>query len=446
MPGAETGKKIKKGKERFMLSSTLIANIAGGQLDNRFSELYGAQSVDFARKRYSALIAEFESRYGAGRDVMLLSVPGRSELAGNHTDHNHGRVIAGSIDLDVIAVVAAGDGSVVRVKSEGFPEDVVDLAAFTSPRPERFGRSDALIAGVAAGFRANGLKVGGLDAVTTSNVLKGSGLSSSAAFEDMIGTMFSHLYNDGSVDFVTISQISQFSENRYFGKPCGLMDQVACAAGGIVSIDFADTAHPAVEKVDFDFTGAGYRLCIINTGGNHADLTPDYAAVPAEMKAVAAALGKTVLRETDEDAVVAAIPTLRATVGDRAVLRALHFFAENRRVDTMKAALRAGDLGGYFSGVLSSGKSSFCYLQNVYSTVNVAEQGVSLALCLCEKYLSSCRRPAAWRVHGGGFAGTVQAYVPDEDAEGFRKYIENVFGEGNCYMLRIRPIGATRVI
>ena len=428
-----------------MTSPELKKFILGGGLDARLCELYGREKLDAARARYSTLLDDFAARYGECRDVSLFSVPGRSELAGNHTDHNHGRVVAGSIDLDVIAVAAPRADRTVRVKSEGFPEDVVDLDSFTAPVPARFGKSDALIAGVAAGFLGRGFAVGGFDAVTTSNVLKGSGLSSSAAFEDMIGTIFSHLYNAGEVDFVTVSQISQFSENEYFGKPCGLMDQVACAAGGIVSIDFADTAKPVVEKLDFDLTGAGYRLCIVNTGGNHADLTPDYAAVPAEMKAVAAALGRTVLREADEEAVLSSIPALRTTVGDRAILRALHFYEENRRVDAMKEALRAGDLAGYFRRVLESGRSSFCYLQNVYSTVNVAEQGVSLALCLCERFLSSVSRPAAWRVHGGGFAGTVQAYVPEENAEAFREMTEAVFGKGNCYMLRIRPVGAVKV-
>ena len=430
-----------------MKSAELEQYILTGALDERLAALYGRDNLAAARARYAALVREFAARYGAGRDLLLFSVPGRSELAGHHTDHNHGRVSAGSIDLDVIAAAAPRADRIVRVKSEGFPEDVVNLDTFTSPIPARFGKSDALIAGVAAGMSRNGFAVGGFDAVTTSSVLKGSGLSSSAAFEDMIGTIFSHLYNGGQVGFVTVSQISQYAENEYFGKPCGLMDQVACVAGGIVSIDFADTKNPVVEKLDFDLTGAGYRLCIVNTGGNHADLTPDYAAVPAEMKAVAAALGVSVLRETDEAAVLAALPDLRARLGDRAVLRALHFFEENRRVDAMKAALRGGDLGGYFAGVLASGKSSFCYLQNVYSPQNVAEQGVSLALCLCEKFLTSrCARSGAWRVHGGGFAGTVQAYVPEENAAEFRSFIEAVFGEGSCYMLRVRPIGAARVL
>ncbi|MBR4062340.1 MAG: galactokinase [Clostridia bacterium] len=430
-----------------MNAQTLKENILSGALDVRFAKLYGSDEGVLAsqRARYAALIDEFASRYGADRDIALFSVPGRSELSGNHTDHNHGCVIAGSIDLDIIAVAAKNEDSTVRIKSEGFPEDVVDVETFKTPVESRFGKSDALIAGVADGFRARGYKVGGYDACTTSSVLKGSGLSSSAAFENMVGLMLSHFYNEGSVDFVTLAQISQYSENKFFGKPCGLMDQVACAAGGIVSIDFADTSAPIVEKVDFDLTEAGYCLCIVNTGGNHADLTPDYAAVPAEMKAVAAELGATVLRETDREALMKNIATLREKVGDRAILRALHFFAENDRVAEQKSALKSGDLEKYFAGVLSSGRSSFCYLQNVYTTANVSEQGISLALNLCENFLSKLDKPTAWRVHGGGFAGTVQAYVPTENAQDFVKLLESVFGEGSCYLLHIRLSGAVKV-
>ena len=423
-----------------MRPSELLANIKKGEL------FANASVTRDPAKRFGALLEEFIERYGDERDVNLFSVPGRSELAGNHTDHNHGRVIACSVDLEIVAVVAAREDSTVRIKSEGFPEDVVDINEYVTPREDRFGHSDSLIAGVADGFRRRGLAVGGFDAVTSSNVLKGSGISSSAAFEDMVGTIMSHLYCDGSVDFVKIAMISQYAENAFFGKPCGLMDQVACAAGGVVAIDFADPTAPVVEKINFDLTGKGYRLCIVNTGGNHADLTPDYAAVPAEMKSVAKALGHEVLRECDEDAIIAAIPTLRSTLGDRAILRALHFMAENRRVYEMKQALLADDFEAYFDGVMASGHSSFCYLQNVYTTKNVAEQGLSLALNLSERYLKDCKRPTAFRVHGGGFAGTIHAYVPDEDVEGYRAIMDGVFGEGACHILSIRPEGAVKLL
>lgn len=426
-----------------MNTTELKNKLKNGGLDARLGALYGKEALAAQVARYEKAIAEFEALYGEGREAHLFSVAGRSELSGNHTDHNHGCVVAASIDLDIIAVASPSAERTVRVKSEGFPEDVVDLDAYAAPRADRFSHSDAIIAGMCAGFAKEGYTVGGFDAYTTSSVLKGSGLSSSAAFEDMIGNIENHLYNGGKVSNVEIAKLAQYAENEFFGKPCGLMDQMACAVGGIIAIDFADPKAPVTEKLDFDITAAGYNLCIVNTGGNHADLTPDYAAVPAEMKAVAKALGKEVLRETDEEAVISAIPTLRGAVGDRAILRALHFFAENRRVAAQKAALSAGDLDGFFSGVLASGRSSFCYLQNVYTTKNVGEQGLSLALCLAEKYLAGKR--AAWRVHGGGFAGTVQAFMKADEVPGFRALMDGVFGAGACIVLRIRPEGACLV-
>ena len=426
-----------------MKTAELKAALLGGAFDERFSYIYGAGAVEAQKARYAAAVDAFASIYGADREAALYSVAGRSELSGNHTDHNHGCVIAASIDLDIIAVASPNAESVIRVKSEGFPEDVVNFEEFSAPREARFGHSDALIAGMVAGFKKDGHKVGGFDAYTTSNVLKGSGISSSAAFEDMIGNILSHIYNDGKVDNVEIAKLAQYSENQFFGKPCGLMDQVACAVGGIVAIDFADPTQPIIEKVDFDITAAGYNLCIVNTGGNHADLTDDYASIPAEMKSVAAHFGKSYLREVDEDALICAIPALRETVGDRAILRALHFMEENRRVAAQKSALLAGDLNGFFDGVISSGRSSFCYLQNVYTSKNLREQGLSLALCLADKALKG--KKAAWRVHGGGFAGTVQAFVPTDAVEDFRKVMDAAFGEGRCMVLRIRPVGAVKI-
>ena len=438
------GRKIHKERvPDLMNTSELKSALLGGQYDSRFAYIYGEEAVEAQKKRYAAAVDAFAALYGEDRDAALFSVAGRSELSGNHTDHNHGCVIAASIDLDIIAVAAPSDGMLVRVKSKSFPEDTVDLSAFCQPVESAFGTSASLIAGMAAGFSEKGHRIGGFDAYTTSNVLKGSGISSSAAFEDMIGNILNHLYNDGKVDNVEIAKLSQYAENRFFGKPCGLMDQVACGVGGIVAIDFADPKSPIIEKIDFDFTGAGYRLCIVNTGGNHADLTDDYASIPTEMKAVAAVFGKQVLREVDEEAVIAAIPALRKKVGDRAVLRALHFYAENRRVGRQKAALTEGDTDTFFREVIASGASSFCYLQNVYTVKNTAEQGLSLALCLAERLLSGKR--AAWRVHGGGFAGTVQAFVPTEEAESFRSSMDTVFGEGACMLLRIRPVGAVRI-
>ena len=426
-----------------MKIADLKAAVLGGAFDQRFAYIYGEAAVQAQKMRYAAAIDSFADIYGTDRDAALYSVAGRSELSGNHTDHNFGCVVAASIDLDIIAVAAPSESSVIRVKSEGFREDAVDINTFTSPRAIPEGHSDELIAGMAAGFRKEGYKVGGFDAYTTSNVLKGSGISSSAAFEDMIGNILNHIYNEGKIDNVEIAKLSQYAENQFFGKPCGLMDQMACGVGGIIAIDFADPSKPIIDKIDFDITAAGYNLCIINTGGNHADLTDDYAAIPAEMKSVAAHFGKKVLRETDEDAVIAAIPELREKLGDRAIMRALHFFEENRRVAKQKAALTAGDLDTFFENVIASGRSSFCYLQNVFTTKNINEQGVSLALCMAEKLLTG--KKAAWRVHGGGFAGTIQAFVPADYVEEFRRGMDAVLGEGRCMVLRIRPVGAVKI-
>ena len=413
-------------------------------MDVRLAALYGEKALPHQRERYQKALTAFENLYGKARDVRVFSVSGRSELLGNHTDHNHGCVIAAAIDLDIIAVAAATNDTVVRVTSEGYPEDVVDISDFTAPREAHFSKSDALIAGMCRGFRNNGYRVGGFVAYTTSSVLKGSGLSSSAAFEVMIGNIQNHLYNNGSVDNREIATIAQYAENVFFGKPCGLMDQMACAVGGIIAIDFANAEHPVIEKITFDLAKNGYALAIVNTGGNHADLTPDYAAIPAEMKAVATAMGKSVLSEVSEQAVIAAIPKLREMVGDRAILRALHFFGENRRVAAGKKALAQKDIDLFFETVRNSGRSSFCYLQNVYTTKNVSEQGLSLALCLAERFLQD--KNGAWRVHGGGFAGTVQAFVPKSHTEGFATIMDNLFGKGACMTLTIRPEGAIAVM
>ena len=418
-------------------------HIASGALDEKLAYVYGEGAVTFQKERYTKAIDEFAKLYGTDREIGLYSVAGRSELSGNHTDHNHGCVVAASIDLDIIAVASKRDDSVIRIKSEGFPEDKVDISVYTSPISEKFGTSESIIAGMCKGFSKDGYNIGGFDAYTTSNVLKGSGLSSSAAFEDMVGNILNYMYNGGEVSNVEIAKLAQYAENEFFGKPCGLMDQVACAVGGIVAIDFADPKQPIIEKVDFDISAKGYNLCIVNTGGNHADLTDDYASVPAEMKAVAAHFGKSVLRELDESELTREIPALREKLGDRAILRALHFFNENKRVAKQKAALMSGDIDAFFSEVIASGRSSFCYLQNVYTTKNLREQGLSLALCLADGYLAG--KSAAWRVHGGGFAGTIQAFVPTSDVEGFRALMDGVFGEGKCIVLRIRPVGATRI-
>ncbi len=427
-----------------MRSQSLINEIMKGGLDRSLASLYGGENVSSARERYVNAINEFTALYGFEHEISIFTVSGRSELSGNHTDHNRGCVIAASISLDIIAVAAPTCDSIVKVKSAGFPCDTVDINTYTAPIEKKFGASESIIAGMCQGLKENGYKTGGFVAYTTSSVPGGSGLSSSAAFEDMIGTIESHLYNDGKVSNVEIAKIAQFAENKFFGKPCGLMDQIACAYGGAVAIDFANASDPVITPISFDFTAAGYNLCIVSTGGNHADLTDDYASVPDEMKAVAKHFGKQVLREIEEIELVAQIPTLREKVGDRAILRALHFFSENKRVEAQKAALLSGDIDTFFENVKASGRSSFCYLQNVYTTKNIGEQGLSLALCLAERALEN--KAAAWRVHGGGFAGTIQAFVRCEDVGEFKALIDSAFGEGACMVLNIRPVGAARVI
>jgi galactokinase len=427
------------------MNTTQLKNIImNGELNEKLIALYGEAALSMQTARYLKAIDSFASIYGDFDNVGIYSVPGRSELSGNHTDHNAGCVIASSIDLDVIAVAARVDGTVIRIKSEGYPEDVVDISVYTQPDSSRFATSGAIIAGMSEGLTKQGYASGGFVAYTTSNVLKGSGLSSSAAFEVMVGNLISHLYNDGKIDNVEIAKTAQYAENQFFGKPCGLMDQVACANGGIVAIDFAEAGKPVIEPVAFDISGAGYALCITDTGGNHADLTDDYAAVPAEMKAVAKALGADLLRRTSKEELLENIEKVRSECGDRAVLRALHFFNENERVAKQKAALLDGDVDKFFTYVIESGRSSFCYLQNVYTTKNVSEQGLSLALCLAEGYMSG--KKGAFRVHGGGFAGTVQAFVALPDVEGFRALMDSAFGEGKCMVLRVRQQGAVKVI
>lgn len=414
-----------------------------GELDATLTDALSvsAANVPGQRVRYATALDAFADLYGDG-DISVFSVGGRSEISGNHTDHNHGRVIAASVNLDILAIAKPTENGVIRIQSEGFPEDVVEPAAIEAPDKAKYFTSAAIIAGMEKAFLNAGYKVGGFDAYTTSNVLKGSGISSSAAFEVMVGNILNYLYNDGAVSNVEIAKMAQYAENEYFGKPCGLMDQTACAVGGFITIDFADPTNPIIEKMDFDLGKAGYALCIVNTGGNHADLNEDYASVPAEMKAVAKVLGVSVLRETTEENLIKNIGKVRETCGDRALLRAMHFFAENRRVAAQVEALRNGDMEGFKAGVVASGNSSFKYLQNVYTTKNVAEQGLSLALCLTESYLAGTG--AVCRVHGGGFAGTIQAFVPLDKVADYAAYMDSIFGEHACHVLSVRRDGAMR--
>ncbi len=427
----------KGGMIRMMNSTALKDLLANGGYDRLFVTLYGEDQVDAQRARYLAAIDGYVKTFGDSDDLRLFSAPGRTEIGGNHTDHNHGCVLAGSVNLDVIAVVSPRDDTLVQVQSAGYPMDTVDITDLAS-RAEEINRSASLIRGTVACFAKRGYGIGGFNAYTTSNVLKGSGLSSSAAFEVLIGTILNHIYAQTQVSAVEIAQIAQFAENQYFGKPSGLMDQMASSVGGIVTIDFADTDNPVIEAVPFDFAASGYKLCIVDVGGDHADLTHEYAAVPAEMKAVAGDFGKPYLRDITMDDLLAAMPALRANNGDRAVLRALHFLNENERVGKQVAALKANDFDTFKKLIIESGHSSFEYLQNVYAVCDVKEQSMSVALVLAQRLLDGC---GAWRVHGGGFGGTTQNFVPADKLDAFITTMEAVFGKGHCHVLSIRPYG-----
>ncbi len=421
------------------------SEISRGHFDKAFSELYGKNAdLEKIRERYLACAKGFEETYGnksQNADVRLFSVAGRSEIGGNHTDHNHGRVLAATISLDIISVAAKTDKAEIAIKSAGFAEDVVELFDVEKVREDEKYKASAIIRGVCDGFKKNGLEIGGYYAYTTSNVLKGSGLSSSAAFEDMVGNMLNYFYNDGRIDNVEIAKIAQYSENVHFGKPCGLMDQIACAAGGFVAIDFEDAKNPIVERLPFDLDKYDVALCIVNTGGNHADLNEDYASIPADMKKVANFFGKDFLREVDKKDVLARAADIREKLGDKCLLRALHFLNENERVKVQKNALLEDDLEGFLCGARNSGLSSATMLQNVYTVKNVNEQGLSVALALSGEVLGGVSK-SAYRVHGGGFAGTIQAFVPKNLVENYKTTFESVFGEGSVYVLSVRKYGA----
>ena len=420
----------------------LKAQLMSGAYDDRLRRVYvTVDAVQEQRARYAALAETFASLYNADRDVRLFSAPGRTEVGGNHTDHNHGRVLAAGINLDAAAAAAKNDENIVRVKSAGYDMDVVDLSDLSVHKNER-GHSPALVRGMCQGFLNHGYKIGGFDAATVSQVLSGSRLSSSAAYEVLVGVMLNALYNDGAADAVTIAKIAQYAENEYFGKPCGLMDQTACAVGSFVTIDFADPKNPAIEEVKFDFAACSHALCIVDTKGSHSDLTDEYAYIREEMESVAQCFGKTVLREVPEADFYAALPSLRKKVGDRAILRAMHFYADNARVLKEVAALRAGDFESFKQYIRESGFSSFMYNQNVFSVKKPQEQPVALALAVSQQVLEG---RGAWRVHGGGFAGTIQAFVPLDLLEAYKSAMESVFGAGTCYVLSIRPVGGVEI-
>ena len=371
----------------------------------------------------------------------LFSAPGRTEISGNHTDHQHGCVLAAAVNLETVAEVIVLDDPVIIIHSEGYAPVEINLNDL-NVHLEEANTTKALVRGVAAAFRQRGAELKGLLAKVRSTVLPGSGLSSSAAFEVLMGTIFNELFFGGKLSPVEIAQIGQYAENVYFGKPCGLMDQTASSVGGMVYIDFADPAKPVVEKLDFDFAKAGHALCIIDSGADHADLTDEYAAIPGELKQVCAFFGKEVLRDIPEEAFFSALPELRHKVSDRAILRAIHFYQENKRVQRQAQALREGDFETFLRLVTESGRSSWMYLQNITPAGAIEHQDVAVALALCDTLLQG---RGAYRVHGGGFAGTVQAFVPLDMLDGFKTGTERVLGAGRCHVLSIRSQGGIRV-
>lgn len=421
----------------------MITAIESGRFDENLKAVYVTDdAVEKQKPRYVETLNDFGELFGYDREVSIMSAPGRTEVCGNHTDHNNGKVLAASINLDAIAVASKNDDNTIRVKSKGHRMNVVDLNNL-EPNEDNFGDSTTLVQGVAAGIKNLGYAVSGFDACTTSDVMGGSGLSSSAAFEVLLGSVLSHMFNDGKISAVDIAKVAQYSENVFFGKPCGLLDQMASSVGTFVSIDFKSTKDPVINKIDFDFASSGHSLCIVDTHGNHSDLTDDYAAVRAEMESVAKTMGKNVLREITYEEFFDALPNLVGKVNDRALLRAVHFFGENKRVDKAVACLEANDFEGFKQVIIESGRSSFMLNQNVYTPKNPTEQKLSLALAVSKEILDG---KGAWRVHGGGFAGTIQAFVPNEILYEYKNALEGIFGEGSCHILIIRPVGGTQVI
>jgi galactokinase len=424
-----------------MMNKDIMARLSAGSND-ALKALYGSDPIELKKNtlRYQQLLEKFSSTFGDAQ-VEFFSSPGRTEIGGNHTDHNYGRVLAGAVNLDNVAVAARNNTQTVRIESEGYPRIEVDLTSLVPDKKEQF-TSAALVRGISARLKELGYTIGGFDACIDGGVPKGSGLSSSASFEVLIGAMISQLFNQGRLDPIQNAIIGQYAENNYFGKPCGLMDQTACAMGGLITIDFKDPANPMVKKVHFDFIATGFALVITDTGGNHADLNDEYASLPTDMKAVAAQLGARVLREVSLEQVLDIIPQIREKVGDRAILRAIHFQKDNQRVVEQVAALEKNDFKAFLGMVVDSGYSSYMYNQNIYPVNNVKEQGVSIALALSELVLKG---KGAWRVHGGGFAGTIQAFVPNDLLDKYIGTLEHVYGPGSCHKLFIRPQGTGKV-
>ena len=416
----------------------LKTRLAGGELDTEIRRIYAADSAEIAstRERLAALIERFAADFGDA-DAGLFSAPGRTEMGGNHTDHQRGHVLAGSVNLDMVACAAPNGSTTIRIISDGYPALELDTAAL-EPDPAEVGTSAALVRGVCRAVTDRGYAVGGFNACITSQVPGGSGLSSSAAYEVLVGVIVNHLFCNDELSPVELAQIGQYAENTFFGKPSGLMDQMASSLGGVVHIDFADPANPLVEPIAFDMAASGHVLCIVDSGADHADLTSEYAAITDEMGAVSRHFGKQYLSEVREDDFWAGLPAVRAATGDRAVLRAAHFFGDNARVPKQAAALVEGRFPDFLELVRASGVSSAMQLQNLFSTADPRQQAVGVTLALADHLLAG---RGAVRVHGGGFAGTIQAYVPVDRAEDFRAGVDAVLGASSCAILHIRPAG-----
>lgn len=423
-------------------TSVLIQELEQGSYSEKFAELYvGESERKRQRGRYIAAIKNYVNIFGDD-EVEIYSAPGRSEIGGNHTDHQCGKVLATSVNIDTIAVTSKRDDDVICIKSEGYDKVEIDLKHVEKSAQEE-GTTIALNKGVVAGFKERGFAVGGFQAYVTSEVLSGSGLSSSAAYEVLLGTILSYLYNDKTVDAQTIAKIGQYAENVYFGKPCGLMDQMACSVGGIIYVDFKNPSEPEVQRLDVEFEKYNYSLCITDTKGSHADLTDEYAAIPDEMKKIADVYGADVLRQVDREFFFRDITKLRERCGDRAVLRAIHWFEENDRVEKEMDALREDDFDKFQAAVKASGDSSAKYLQNIYSTKKLDEQNITIALAISDILLSG---KGVSRVHGGGFAGTIQAFVPDACVETYKAGMDKIFRENACKVLKARKTGGTKVV
>ena len=422
-------------------ASLVIKDIQNDVYNKILNDVYVDSSlIPHQKERYIQAIEKFISLYG-DKDIEVYSTPGRSEVCGNHTDHQHGEVLAAAINLDIIAIVAYHD-SHIKILSDDYDIHAIEIDDLKK-KEEELETSEGLIRGVCARYLELGYKIGGFEAYMTSEVLQGSGLSSSAAFEVIVGTVLSGLYNQMSIDPVTIAQVGQYSENVYFRKPCGLMDQCACSVGSLIHIDFKDNNHPIVEKVDVDFSQFEHSLCIVDVHASHADLTDDYASIPFEMKKVAEFFGKEFLRDVNEKDFYNQLPEVRKATNDRAVLRTIHLFEENKRVQKAVQALKENNFDVFKNTVKASGQSSFKYLQNIYSNHDTDNQDISIAIALSEELL---KEYGVCRVHGGGFAGTIQAFVKEEFVETYKKEIEKYFGEGSCHILKVRKYGGMKVL